>query len=107
MEKQKRKDIEESLQLEMAEWQTRIEDTKKKLEMGTLKAQDAMQPYIDHMERELEDAREHWQKLGRLPESARPDLHTYINISFKFIRHSFEKADELFQYDGKDNQESG
>lgn len=58
-----------------------------------------MQPYVEHMETELERAKEQWQAFERAPQDRWQNIHTGIITSFKFMRHSLEKAMQHFESD--------
>ena len=82
---------------EMVQWQDKIDEVKLQFHRATKNAQDAMQPYIEHMETELENAKEQWQEFERTPESGWQDIHTGITICLKFMRHSLGKALQHFE----------
>lgn len=84
---------------EMVQWQNKIDAAKLQFHLATKNAQDAMQPYVEHMETELERAREQWQEFESTPVSGWQNRHTAINTSFKFMRHSLEKAMQHFESD--------
>ena len=81
----------------MVEWQNKIDAVKLQFHLATKNAQDAMQPYIEHMEIELEHAKEFWQELESASASGWQDIHARIIICFKFMRHSHEKTKHHFR----------
>jgi len=85
------------LRNEMVQWQNKIDAANLQFHLATKNAQDAMQPYIEHMETELEHAKEQWQEFERTPESGWQNIHKGITTSFKFMRHSLGKALQHFE----------
>lgn len=89
----------ENLLNEMVEWQNKIDAVQLQFHLATKNAQDAMQPYMEHMKTELEHAKELWQELESASASGWQDRHARIIICFKFMRHSHEKTKHHFRRD--------
>ena len=87
----------EKLWNEMMEWQNKIDAVKLQFHLATKNAQDPMQPYIAHMEIELEQSKDFWQELESASVSGWQDIHARIIICFKFMRYSHEKTKHHFR----------
>ena len=94
---EKKQTLEEQLKEEMAKWQTKMDEAKVQLHLGAKEAQDEIQPYVDKLEQEFNQAKEKWQELENAAESAWEDIHRGLKLSFKAMENSFEKAQQHFQ----------
>ncbi|MGA7278516.1 MAG: hypothetical protein WBW79_11300 [Desulfocapsaceae bacterium] len=89
----------EKLWNEMVEWQNKIDAVQLQFLLATKNAQDAMQPYMEHMKTELGHAKELWQELENASASGWQDRQARIIICFKFMRLSHEKTKHHFRRD--------
>jgi predicted nucleic acid-binding Zn-ribbon protein len=93
----KKQTLAEQLNEEMKKWQTKIDEAKVQLHLGAKEVRDEIQPHVDKLEQEFNQANEQWQELENATESALGDIHRGLKGSLKTMQKSFEKAQQHFQ----------
>ena len=91
-----KKTLKEELEEELAQWQTKMDEAKVQLHLGAKDAQDKLQPHVDKLEQELEEARQQWQQLEEASENSLKDIEKGMRISITAMKKSFAKAKEHF-----------
>lgn len=92
-----KKTVEQQCKEQMKKWRTELDELKLKMHLGTMDAQDKMQPYIDQLDEEFSKAKKDWQEFGEASEGAWQELGKGLKLSFAAIQQSAEKAKEHFK----------
>ena len=90
------KTLKEELGKELAKWQTKMDEAKVQLHLGAKDAQDKLQPHVDKLEQELEEAKQQWQQLEEASEKSLKDIEKGVRVSITAMKKSFENAKEHF-----------
>ena len=91
----------EQVKAEMANWQTKMDEAKVQMHLGAKEVQDKIQPHMDKLEQELNEAGKQWQELENATENAWEDVHRGLKDSLKVMQKSFDKAQQHFQKEEK------
>ncbi len=91
----------ETLNEELAKWQTRIDEAKVQMHLGAKEIQDKIQPHVDELEHELDRAKKQWDKLEDAAESAWSEVENGVNVSIKAMKKAFDKAQQHFPKKGE------
>jgi len=95
-----KKTVEQQLEEEMKQWQTKIDEVKVQMHLGAMEAREKAQPYVDQLDQELAKAKKDWQEFGRASEGAWQELSKGLKLSFKAIQQAADKAEEHFKPEG-------
>ncbi len=90
------KTLKEQLQAEMENLQSLVDEVKLQMHLGAKEAQDNIQPHLDELEVELNEAKKKWQQFESSSESAWEDIQTGLRKSYKSMQQAFEKAKKHF-----------
>ncbi len=90
------KSIPEQLQEELSNLQSIVDEVKLQMHLGTKELQDKLQPHLDELEQELNQAKEKWEAFESGSESAWEDIQTGLRKSFKSMEQAFERAKKHF-----------
>ena len=80
------KTLKEELEEELAQWQTKMDEAKVQLHLGAKDAQDKLQPHVDKLEQELEEAKQHWQQVEEASEKSLKDIEKGMRISITAMK---------------------
>ena len=97
MENKEKKAAKDYLKDEMALWQIKIEEAKLQLHLGAMEAREKLQPHINELEKELDDAKTQMEEFDDSIEKAWEDVKHGLDSSFKTMQRSFDKAKKHFQ----------
>ena len=97
MENQDKKTFKEQLQNEMAKLQSKLDEAKLQLHLGTLEAREELQPHINKLEIELDNAKKQMEEFDDATEKAWKDIKRGLDSSFKTMKRSLDKAKKHFQ----------
>ncbi len=90
------KTLKEQLQAEMENLQSLVDEVKLQMHLGAKEAQANIQPYLDELEVELNEAKKKWEQFESSSESAWEDIQTGLRKSYKSMQQAFEKAKKHF-----------
>lgn len=97
VEPTEKKTLEQQLEDEMKKWRGELDELKVQVHLGTMDAQDKMQPCIDQLEEELAKAKKDWQEFGEASEGAWQELGKGLKLSLAAVKQSAEKAKAHFE----------
>lgn len=84
------------LEEEMAKWQTKIDETRVQLNLGSKEAEDKLRPYIEKLENEMGVAKEKWAQLEDASESSWADIKQGLDSSVDAMKEAFSSAKKHF-----------
>jgi capsule polysaccharide export protein KpsE/RkpR len=90
------KSIPEKLQEELTNLQSVVDEVKLQMHLGTKEIQDKLQPHLEELEQELNQAKEKWKAFENSSEGAWEDIQTGLRKSFKSMEQAFERAKQHF-----------
>ena len=92
-----KKTVEQQLEEQIKKWRGELDELKLQAHLGTMDAQEKMQPYIAQLDEELTKAKKDWREFGEASEGAWQELGKGLKLSFAAIKQSAEKAKEHFE----------
>lgn len=95
-----KKSVADELGEEMARWQTKIDEARVQMNLAAKDARDKLQPYVNSLERELDQADAKWQRFRDSSEGAWQQIHHGLQASFKVMQQAVEKAQQHYADDG-------
>lgn len=90
------KTIKEQLEAELANLQSIVDEVKLQMHLGAKEVQDKLQPHLEELEQELNEARKNWGQFESNSESAWEDIQTGLRKSFKSMQQAFDRAKKHF-----------
>lgn len=84
---------------ELASWQTKIDEARVQLELGSKEAEDKLQPFIQQLEDEMGQAKEKWAQLEEASESSWEDIKSGLDLSIDTMKEAFSSAKKHFSSD--------
>ena len=90
------KTVKEQLQTELSNLESLVDEVKLQMHLGAKEAQDNIQPHLDELEVEVNEAKKKWQQFESSSESAWEDIQTGLRKSYKSMQQAFEKAKKHF-----------
>ncbi len=90
------KKIKEQLQTELANLQSIVDEVKLQMHLGAKEAQAKIQPYLEELEQELDQAKEKWEEFENSSENAWEDIQAGLSKSVKSMQQAFENAKKHF-----------
>lgn len=95
--KAERLPLKKQLKREMAQWQTKMDETKWKSYLSDKEVQDQIKPYLEIFEQELTQAEKQWKVFKTASENACLDIHKGLKASFHVMQNSFENAQKYLK----------
>lgn len=89
----------EQLKAEMDKWQTKLDEARVQLDLAAKDGRDMLQPHVDKLQKEWNEANEKLGELQNASGDAWQDIHHGLKISMKAMQQAFSKAEKNF---GKD-----
>ncbi len=87
------------LDAELASWQTKIDEARVQLELGSKEAEDKIRPYIKQLENEMGEAKEKWVQLEEASEHSWEDIKSGLDLSMDAMKEAFSSAKKHFSSD--------
>ena len=82
-EQEDKQTLKDQLKEEMAKWQTKMDEAKVQIHLGTKEAQEKIEPYVEKLEQELSQAKKQLQQLESDSKSAWQEVQRGLKLSFK------------------------
>ena len=92
-------DLKAQLEQEMAKWQTKIDEAKLQLQLGSMDAEDKIRPHVEQLEKEMDEAKVKWAQLEQASEHSWSDLKEGLDLSVEAMKDAFSKASKHFSDD--------
>ncbi|HUU72948.1 MAG TPA: hypothetical protein VMW70_09995 [Burkholderiales bacterium] len=89
------------LEEELVTWQTRIDEARLQMNLGSRDARDNIQSHLEELEREFQEAKQQWGELESASASAWNDISHGLKLSFDSMKDAFAKAKQHFPKDGE------
>ena len=89
-------EIRDKLEAELDDWQTRIDEARVQLKLGGMEAEEKLQPYIEQLEKELDEAKGKWAELEQASEKSWADIKLGLDISMDSMKEAFSNAKKHF-----------
>ena len=86
---------------ELQSWQTKIDEAKLQMHLGTKEVEQKIQPYVEQLEQDLTQAKEDWEQLADASEGAWKDIQSGVSNSIKSMQMAFENAKKHFPDEDK------
>ena len=93
-ERREQKNLTAELKTEIANWQTKVDEVRLQMHLGAKEARDKIEPHVETLEHELNQAKQKLEQLNQGAESAWDEIKRGINISFKAMQQAIEKAEK-------------
>jgi len=87
------------VETELAGWQTKIDEARVQLDLGTKDVEDKLQPYIKQLENEMDQAKEKWAQLEEASEHSWEDIKSGLDLSIDAMKEAFSSAKKHFSSD--------
>lgn len=87
------------LDAELASWQTKIDEARVQLELGSKEAEDKIRPYIKQLENEMGEAKEKWAQLEEASEHSWEEIKSGLDLSMDAMKEAFSSAKKHFSSD--------
>lgn len=87
------------LEEELARWQTKIDEARVQLNLGSKDAEDKLRPYIRQLENEMSQAKEKWAQLEDASEHSWEDIKQGLDSSVDAMKDAFAQVKEHFSSD--------
>ena len=97
----KQKTLGQQLDEAMAMWESKIDEARVQMDLGSKDAMDKMQPYLDELEEGLNQAKNQWQNFANSSEGAWDEIQKGMSKSMKSMQDAISKATKNFT--GKDD----
>jgi len=98
-ESTKMEDLKTQLEAELASWQTKIDEARIQLELGSKEAEDKIRPYIKQLENEMGEAKGKWAQLEEASEHSWEDIKAGLDLSIDAMKEAFSSAKKHFSSD--------
>ena len=98
-ESTKLNEIKSKLEAELASWQTKIDEARVQLELGSKDAEDKIRPYINKLENEMDEAKDKWAQLEEASEHSWADIKSGLDLSMDAMKEAFSSAKKHFNGD--------
>ena len=98
-EKKDKQAAAEQLKVEMDKWQTKLEEAKVQLDLAAKDGRDMLQPHVDKLQKEWDEANSRMKELQAASGDAWQDIHHGLKISMKAMQLAFSKAERHFGND--------
>ena len=92
-------EIKSRMEAELAKWQTRIDEARVQLELGSKDAEDKIRPYISQLENEMGQAKDKWAQLEDASEHSWEDIKSGLDLSMDTMKEAFSSAKKHFSDD--------
>ncbi|MDX2418490.1 MAG: hypothetical protein QNK19_13595 [Xanthomonadales bacterium] len=92
-------ELKAQLETELAGWQTKIDEARVQLDLGSKEAVDKLQPYIKQLENEMGEAKEKWAQLEEASEHSWEDIKSGLDLSIDAMKEAFSSAKKHFSND--------
>ena len=92
----KQKTLGQQLDEAVAMWETKIDEARVQMDLGSKDAMDKMQPHLDQLEEGLNQAKEQWQNFANSSEGAWENIQEGMSDSLKSMQEAITKATENF-----------
>ena len=92
-------ELKTQLKKELADWQTKIDEARVQLDLGSKEAVDRLQPYIKQLEDEMGEAKEKWAQLEEASEHSWEDIKSGLDLSIDAMKEAFSSAKKHFSSD--------
>jgi len=92
-------ELKAQIETELASWQTRIDEARVKLDLGSKEAEDKLQPYIKQLENEMGEAKEKWAQLEEASEHSWKDIKAGLDLSMESMKEAFSSVKKHFSSD--------
>lgn len=80
----------------MTMWETKIDEARVQMNLGSKDAVDAMKPHLEQLEEGLNQAKKQWQDFANSSEGAWDDIQSGMNESMKSMQQAIARATEHF-----------
>ena len=87
------------VETELAGWQTKIDEARVQLDLGSKDVEDKLQPYIKQLENEMDQAKEKWAQLEEASEHSWEDIKSGLDLSIDAMKEAFSSAKKHFSSD--------
>ena len=94
--------LSQQLDQELEKWKTKIDEAKLQMHLVVKEDEQELQPHVNELENELENARKQWNQLGESSEGAWKELEEGVKLSIKAMQRAFDKAQDHFPDKDKD-----
>ncbi len=98
-EKADKQTIKEQLEKELEEWQTKMDAAKVQMHLGMKDAEDKMKPYVEQLDKELDQAKVKLEELGKSSEGAWGEVKAGLDSSIEAMKMAFKSAEKHFTKD--------
>lgn len=98
-EKADKQTIKEQLEKELEEWQTKMDAAKVQMHLGMKDAEDKMKPYVEQLDKELDQAKAKLEELGKSSEGAWGEVKAGLDSSIEAMKMAFASAEKHFTKD--------
>ena len=92
-------EVKSRLEAELASWQTRIDEARVQLELGSKDAEEKIRPYISQLENEMGQAKDKWAQLEEASEHSWEDIKSGLDLSMDAMKEAFSSAKKHFSGD--------
>ena len=92
----KQKTLGQQLDEAVAMWESKIDEARVQMDLGSKDAMDKMQPYLDELEDGLKQAKDQWQNFANSSDGAWDDIQAGMTDSLKSMQEAITKATENF-----------
>lgn len=91
--------IKVQLEEELAKWQTKIDEARVQLNLGSKDAEDKLRPYINQLDNEMSQAKEKWAQMEEASENSWEDIKQGLDTSVDAMNEAFSQAKKHFSSD--------
>ena len=95
-EKKDKQAAAEQLKAEMEKWQAKLDEAKVQLDLAAKDGRDRLQPHVDKLQMEWDEANSRMKELQAASGDAWQDIHHGLKISLKAMQQAFSKAEKQF-----------
>ena len=92
-------DIKTQLETELANWQTKIDEARVQLDLGSKDVVDKLQPHIEQLENEMDEAKAKWSQLIDASDHSWADIKSGLDLSIDAMKEAFSSASKHFTND--------
>jgi len=92
-------ELKSKLDAELSSWQTKIDEARVQLELGSKDAEDKIRPYINKLENEMDQAKEKWAQLEEASEHSWAEIKSGLDVSMDAMKEAFSSAKKHFTGD--------
>ena len=98
-ESTKLNELKAQLEAELASWQTKIDEARVQLDLGSKEVEDKLKPYVKQLENEMGEAKEKWAQLEKASEHSWEDIKSGLDLSMDAMKEAFSSAKKHFSSD--------